>query len=420
MYSWEKQFRENPKMPTFSSTLLDEIYRSIDQKSEDLKIYKEKSMRKQGGGRPKVTAKDVEDEEMARFWRACLVEKWMEKEINEKVVAKKRSFLLPELEKKSNHETDVSFFSSSSSSSDSSGVLSSSSDTEFFGGSVSKSRVSCFSATRLKPVRTSVSPRENPLFHEQNEHDLPHEYRNHQADRIGENLINSKSRALKIYASLKKAKQPISPGGRLTNFINSLFANANTKKAVKNPNTKNIVFEDSGMERKSKSTQDSPTYSSASSFSRSCLSKNSPKSREKMRNGIKRTVRFHPVSVIVDEDCRRCGQRSIYDEDSDKFGRPPLPLNTVVADLRVSLREKNRKAEEAARDFSAFKNILDNLGNEDEEEDDEDDAASDSSSDLFELDHLALFGNNRFCEELPVYETTHLHTNHAITSGLIS
>ncbi|CAI9784931.1 unnamed protein product [Fraxinus pennsylvanica] len=418
MNSWEKQFRANPKMPTFSSTLLDEIYRSIDEKSEDLRAYKEKSMKKQVGGRPKAKAKVVEDEEMASFRRACLVEKWMEKEVNEKVVAKKRPFLLPELENKLNHENDVSFFSSSSNSSDSSGALSSSSDTEFFGGSVSKSRVSCFSVTRPKPVRSSVSPRKNHLFHEQNEYDLLHEYRNHQADMIDESLIKSKSRALKIYDNLKKVKQPISPGGRLTNFINSLFVNANTKKGKKNPNTKNAVFEDSSMERKSKSTQDSPTYSSASSLSRSCLSKYSPKSREKMRNGIKRTVRFHPVSIIVDEDCRPCGHKSIYDEDSDKFGRPQLPLNTVVADLKVSLREKNRKAEEAARDFSAFKNILDNLGNDDEE--DEDDATSDSSSDLFELDHLSLFGNNRFCVELPVYETTHLNTNHSIASGLIS
>ncbi|CAA3001733.1 Hypothetical predicted protein [Olea europaea subsp. europaea] len=418
MYSCEKQFRENPKMPTFSSTLLDEIYRSIEEKSEDLKAYKEKSMKKQGGGRLKAKTKGAEDEEMASFRRARLVEKWVEKEVNKKVIAKTRPFLLPELENKSIHENDVLFFSSSSSSSssDSSGALSSSSDTEFFGGSVSKSRSSCFSSTRPKPVRTSVSPRENPLLHEQNEKDLLDEYRNHQADRIDDNLIKSKSRALKIYANLKKVKQPISPGGRLTNFINSLFTNANTKKA-KNPNT-NGGSEDSSMNRKSKSTTttDSSTCSSASSFSRSCLSKYSPKSREKMRNGIKRTVRFHPVSVIVDEDCRPCGHKSTYDEDSDKFGKLRMPLNTV-ADLKISLREKNRKIEETARDFSAFKNIHDKIGNDEE---DEDDAASDSSSDLFELDHLALFGNNRFCEELPVYETTRVHTNRAIASGLIS
>ncbi|CAI9755746.1 unnamed protein product [Fraxinus pennsylvanica] len=404
-------------MPTFSSTLLDEIYRSIDEKSEDLKAYEEKSVRKQGGGRLKDKTKGVEDEEMSSFRRARLVGKWMEKEVNEKVTAKTRPFLLPELENKSIHENDILFFSSSSSSSDSSGALSSSSDTEFFGGSVPKSRVSCFSSTRPKPVRTSVSPRKNPPFHEQNDNDLLDEYRNHQADRIDENLIKSKSRALKIYANLKKVKQPISPGGRLTNFINSLFANANTKKA-KNPNA-NEGFEDSSMNRKSKptTTQDSSTCSSASSFTRSCLSKYSPKSREKMRNGIKRTVRFHPVGVIVDEDCRPCGHKSIYDEDSDKFGKLPLPLNTV-ADLKLRLKEKNRKTEKTARDLSAFKNIHGNIGNDEEE--DEDDAASDSSSDLFELDHLALFGNNRYCEELPVYETTHLHTNRAIASGLIS
>lgn len=56
---------------------------------------------------------------------------------------------------------------------------------------------------------------------------------------------------------------------------------------------------------------------------------------------------------------------------------------------------------------------------EDEEEEDDEDCLSDSSSDLFELDHLAIFGSNRYSEELPVYETTHFGRNCAIASGLI-
>ncbi|BAU02164.1 hypothetical protein VIGAN_11161000 [Vigna angularis var. angularis] len=47
------------------------------------------------------------------------------------------------------------------------------------------------------------------------------------------------------------------------------------------------------------------------------------------------------------------------------------------------------------------------------------DAANYSSSDLFELDHLSVMGNNRYREELPVYETTHVNTNRAIANGLI-
>uniref|UniRef100_A0A0V0GZD8 Putative ovule protein n=1 Tax=Solanum chacoense TaxID=4108 RepID=A0A0V0GZD8_SOLCH len=55
------------------------------------------------------------------------------------------------------------------------------------------------------------------------------------------------------------------------------------------------------------------------------------------------------------------------------------------------------------------------------EDEDEDDGASCASSDLFELDNLSAIGidSNRYLEELPVYETTHLDTNRAIANGLI-
>ena len=52
-------------------------------------------------------------------------------------------------------------------------------------------------------------------------------------------------------------------------------------------------------------------------------------------------------------------------------------------------------------------------------DDDDDDAESYASSDLFELDNLSAIGIERYREELPVYETTHLGTNRAIASGLI-
>ncbi|KAL2557909.1 Uncharacterized protein Fot_02648 [Forsythia ovata] len=111
---------------------------------------------------------------------------------------------------------------------------------------------------------------------------------------------NQRLDGLEDYANLNKVKQPFSPGARLTNFINSLFANANSKKTKKS--SPNGGFEDSKMETKSKSQQGSSTCSSASSLSRSCLINNSSKPVEKMGIGNRRTVRFHPVSVIVDED----------------------------------------------------------------------------------------------------------------------
>nr|GLL17927.1 histone H2B [Ipomoea trifida] len=48
-----------------------------------------------------------------------------------------------------------------------------------------------------------------------------------------ENLMESKSATVKMYANLKKMKQPILPGARLTNLLNFLFASGKPKPAVK-------------------------------------------------------------------------------------------------------------------------------------------------------------------------------------------
>ncbi|KAL3497432.1 hypothetical protein ACH5RR_040164 [Cinchona calisaya] len=410
MSSWEKSFREEKsrtkytKNPSFSSTLLDEIYRSIDgidQKNDHhhhqdhLKFYKERSSStissysakkcnlQSNGGRAKCSS-TVEDEEMASLKRACLIEKWMEKKVNDKV-SSRRNLSTFEL------DNDPLFFSSTSVSSDSSSGGLSSSDTEFFSSAVKSSKKSCFASSfRPKPIRTSVPNQ----FGQQKD-----EFLIERNTKKEENLINSKSKALKIYGNLKKVKQPISPGGRLTSFINSLFTSGNAKKS------KNLAA--------------SSTCSSASSFSRSCLSKNSQNSSViNLSNDAavsKRSVRFYPVSIILDEDCRPCGQKRICDpEDAhkfDKFVRSRAPT-TLSQNAAESKRDDYLKA---YRNQNKNCNVV-----EDHEEDyDDEDAASDCSSDLFEIDHLALFGNGRFREELPVYETTHLDTNRAIANGLI-
>ncbi|XP_057799767.1 protein BIG GRAIN 1-like B [Salvia miltiorrhiza] len=367
MYAREKLCNKSRKSdkdippPSFSSTLLDEIYRSIDgsvEKSDDLNGYKE----------------------AASSRRACLVEKWMEKEANERAAArrKRQQFLRESDTKSAAHDSDVIFFSSTSSSSDSSGALSSS-DTEFFGstGGRSKPKVSCFTA-RPKPVRTG-SRSEPDRF---------------KPDDRQDDLIKSKSRALKIYANLKKVKQPISPGGRLTSFINSLFSNAGGKKS---------------RSLEARDDRSVAACSSASSFSRSCLSKYSPRSREKMRDGgERRTVKFEPA--VVDRDLRSGGGKSVYSGDSGRFGRPPLP----PPELKM-----NKKAEFVAQRQNSNSKRGDVFNYHVDEYEDEEDCLSDSSSDLFELDHLTFFGSNRYSEELPVYETTHFNTNCAIASGLI-
>ncbi|XP_004245057.1 protein BIG GRAIN 1-like A [Solanum lycopersicum] len=389
MYNMEKDklCRRHHKNPSFSSSLLDEIYRSIDgydQRREDFKS----ETRKQSniGVKPKVVAniynkkKSVEDEEIASFRRACLIEKWMEKKVKDKT----RRGPCNELD---SMNYDSLFFSSTSSESNSGTLSASSSEPDSFYSEKSSTTTTCFAASKTRSIRrASVSPRRGTKLYSFDNQQL-------QANKNEEtNFIKSKSTALKMYNNLKKVKQPISPGGRLTNFLTSIFNNKS--KNLKDPNRGDFHEVE---ERSSKSS------SICSSFSRSCLSKTPPKFSQ---TTVKRTVRFNPVSVIVDEDCRPCGHKSIYGHDSDNLHQPKSLGNA----------EKNRKFEVTKVD-SYKKNdyIVDYIA--DEEEDD--DAASCSSSDLFEIDHLAFFGNKRFCDELPVYETTHVDTNRGIASGFI-
>ncbi|KAL4572344.1 hypothetical protein LXL04_019117 [Taraxacum kok-saghyz] len=368
MYRWshksvkESKSRKNTQNPSFSSTLLDEIYRSMDGDDEKLgreEKFPKKQTTTSGGGRPKASSA-VEDEGVASFRRVFLVEKWMDmKAINSKNMSRRtKPSSLPDLDQKPVVDNDQFFISSGTSSSDSSyGWFS---EPEGFHNSRCH-KPSCFGPFRRpEPVKTNAFSKK----HQQME--LCYCSDDHQTNVIDNGaLIKSKARALKIYANLKKLKQPISPGGRLTTFLNSLLVNGHVKKPKDlNP----PCFDHKKIERTSKST-----CSSASSFTRSCLSKNSPRSREKLNNGVRRTVRFYPVSVIIDEDSRPCGRKFVFE------------------------KENLTKDEE---DYNA----------------DDDDTKSDSSSDLFELDHLSVL---KECEELPVYETTHFSTNRAIHNGLI-
>ncbi|CAJ1973572.1 unnamed protein product [Sphenostylis stenocarpa] len=381
------RFQNDAKNPSFSSSLLDTIYRSIDEgerRTNDMKFHTQTMVKKQ--------SRLLVEEELtaASIRRACLVEKWKgsEKTVKAQMERKSKSSRLH----RHDHDQEVMFFTSTSSSSDSSSGLLSSSDTESLYGS--RSRVSCFAPSRPKPSMTSAGNEER--------------------------LIKSKSRALKIYNNLKKVKQPISPGGKLSTFLNSLLGNAKKTKTYD--------------EAKPKSGQES-TCSSASSFSRSCLSKASPSSN-KLRDGVKRTVRFYPVSVIVDEDSRPCGHKCLYEEDATRVMAVSMPTVWKIGrnknEEEEKVVDKSRRVEEAAREFlkeyhrNQKKNNLIKLRDfpnavedDDEDDTDDDDAASYSSSDLFELDHLEVMGNNRYREELPVYETTHVSTNRAIANGLI-
>ncbi|KAF3446094.1 hypothetical protein FNV43_RR11273 [Rhamnella rubrinervis] len=447
----EGRYKHDKENQSFSSSLLDKIYRSIDEGDkhcEDLKFFTETIAKKQtkSGGKSNRVMK--EEEGMAGLRRACLIEKWMDKKVGEKVGVQQRRQYYSEFDRKLDHhdnysDHDVMFFSSTSSSSDSSSGGFSSSDTESM--YCAKSKASCFAPPMPKPVRTSVTSRSEQtekkqrtlLYEERRELHVYDDYHHNsvtteQTPKLDQVLIKSKSRALKIYKNLKKVKQPISPGGRLASFINSLFTTGTTKKATKNSSSV-ASYDDASAEKKTKSVLAS-TCSSASSYSRSCLSKNSPSTREKLRNGVKRTVSFYPVSVIVDEDCRPCGHKCLYEEQDSTLMPVTVPTAWKIRrsptrktdeELKVQVFEKTRRVEEAARVFlrdyrqSQMKNELMHREFRGVDEEDDDDAASYSSSDLFELDHLSVIGNDRYREELPVYETTHVDTNRAIANGLI-
>ncbi|KAK7255679.1 hypothetical protein RIF29_29096 [Crotalaria pallida] len=411
MEKWDKHQRKqhHRENPSFSSTLLDVIYRSIDEgtqtkeKEEQLIFYRE-TMRKQKN-REDVFGVVVEAEK-PNLRRAKRVENWMEKKAKEKPIMGRIS--LTELERRTRSNSNTLSMHSSSSSSESSSIGGfSSSESESFYGVHNKP----------KPIRTSVSYEKTNLEKNQNQNPKHHENKNNNS------FGKTKSKALRIlYGDMKKAKPPVSPGARLAHFINSLFtASGNAKKAKvsSSPSSSSSMHEASKPSAAAQASSSSSTCSTvSSSFSRSCLSK-TPSSR----SGAKRSVRFCPVSVIVDEDCRPCGHKNLH-EGEETMKVMKNYGNSSKEELRFHVMQESRRVEELAREL--LKNYqkkneedFDLMDCEEEEEDDDDDGASCSSSDLFELDNLSAIGIQRYREELPVYETTHFSTNRAIANGFI-
>ncbi|WZZ64675.1 hypothetical protein YC2023_076045 [Brassica napus] len=321
--------RRDHRHPSFSSTLLDQIYRSTDDSSDV-------SMRKKQNRAASL------DEN-----RVCLEKILLNRRKTADDFAVNRRKTAEDFVRSRNPNTvtvePVFFKHSSSSSSDSSGFSSSESDSFY---------------------RRTRSSRSLPEIHH---HPKPIRIAVERPNNNNNNKV--KSKALKMYSDLKKVKQPISPGGRLATFLNSLFT-GNTKKPNKTVST---------------ATSSHTTCSSASSFSRSCLSKTTSSSEKS-----KRSVRFCPVNVILDENSAR-HHRSLDTRES-------------------RVMEENRRVIEAAKElirtYQKNKNVV-NISVEEED----DDAASCASSDLFELDNLSSIGIERYREELPVYETTRLNTN---------
>ncbi|CAJ2675169.1 unnamed protein product [Trifolium pratense] len=364
MYKMEKTSSKHDRFlnPSFSSTLLDQIYRSIDDDGKERKSTTEtaKFFREQ---KPTVINKLPTDRIHNNNNNY--------KPKTEKTVSVVKTDNNRRLNQ-NDHDQDALFFSSTSISSDSSSGGFSSSDTDSLYGTKSRAS-SCFIPPRPKPVKTSASFRYENEKEKQGNHVLNGFFRSSETKQGTENrreeviLIKNKSRAVKIYNNLKKVKQPISPGGKLSSFLNSLFNN----------NEKKTKTEEHKKQRNTWETRDrkvTSTCSSASSFSRSCLSKTA----------------------------------SFSHRDSDKTARV-----CGVEDRRVKVEEATRKFLNEYRcynykkknDLVLLKDLCVNLN----EEEEDDDLASCASSDLFELDHLGVLGDDRYCEELPVFGTTRVN-----------
>jgi len=367
MYKFEKRSTNHERFinPSFSSTLLDQIYRSIDEGETKLTTETTKFYREQ---KPTILNKPTTDRKHNN-------------NNNNKPKTEKTVTVVKETDNRKfhlrDHDQDALFFSSTSISSDSSSGGFSSSDTDsLYRTKSTKSRSSpCFVPPRPKPVRTSASASFRFENEKHGSHVFDDFYRSSETKQDTETrgeeviLIKNKSRAVKIYNNLKKVKQPISPGGKLTSFLNSLFANSNNEKKTKTEKptkTKKQMNTWETDERKVAST-----CSSASSFSRSCLSKTASFCG---RNDYK-TVRFCGVEE----------GRAKVEEATRKF------LN----EYHCYNKKKN--------DLVLLKDLCIN------QNEDDDDVASCASSDLFELDHLSVFGDSRYCQELPVYGTTRVN-----------
>ncbi|KAJ0260827.1 Protein BIG GRAIN 1-like D [Hirschfeldia incana] len=209
--------------PSFSSTLLDEIYNSIDHNTHKAQPFVG-SVKKQS-----ISAtRSVPDRKI--------------------------------------HQDR--FFGSASSSSDSNSSIFSSSDTEItHGKKITSSRPLCFGPIKTKQSKTE----DEALFHQNRATRVSHDY----ASNVPKRTASSQK---------KNPRTPASPGVRIVNFINALFSKQST--AVKSYPRK-TSYDDSAFTRRTNDCYPSTTCSSASSFSRSCLNKRSDKTSDCVKRNVR-------------------------------------------------------------------------------------------------------------------------------------
>ncbi|KAJ3673628.1 hypothetical protein LUZ60_005620 [Juncus effusus] len=288
------------EQPSFSSSLLDSIYRSMDESDGT-----------------------VVDETEKRGMR--VYEKY----------GYKRDYYHQKLNVRTRPETGASRNRSGWAHS-----TSSSSDCSSYGGFSSSEAES----VRLKPIRTASRPDPG-----QYQFRYPVQSPSNCSSESKKKSSSSVKNKLKEFRkSSSKQQIPSSPGAKLASFLNAIFAKKGSK---------------SGDAVRKVADQEQSACSTASSYTRSCLSKTP--------STAKRSVRF----VVEDHDARPCSG------DGDR---------------------RKRVAE-----------ILRGIEREEEEEE------SDASSDLFELEDLTVGIGKRFRDELPVYGTTSLGMNNKTTSHVL-
>jgi len=288
--------RRYADQPSFSSTLLDAIYKSMDEPDD---------------GVAAAARKQTQDLHYSCYYKASLAGSYRASRA---------------------HAT-----------------TSSSSECSSYGG-FSSSEAESSQHRRLRPIRTSVAAAgEAPA-------PAPDKTKRAAKNKPGAN----------IRAKLRDLRKPASPGARLAGFLNAIF---NGKRAPPTPPSASLAAESA--------------CSTASSYSRSCLSKT-----PSTRGQPKRTVRFM---------------------DSDSEAAAAVPAAAVERRrVQVGVVELER--------------MLLHRMEMDSDEDDEDEESSDASSDLFELENFAAVapaagGAAAYRDELPVYETTRVVLNRAIGHG---
>ncbi|KAF5788611.1 putative protein BIG GRAIN 1 [Helianthus annuus] len=303
------------KTPSFSSSLLDSILRSIDETNDDTLNQQQQvhdydhdlMFFASSSDQPKRSSKIQphlinEDERIPSLRRAIMIDHWMETQSN------------------NNNRDHVSrkYFSSDSSSSGA--TMSETTETP----STYRSLPNSFTVSR---DAVSIDKKSEVKF-----------------------MKSTRLRAMKIYGDLKKVKQPISPGSKISAFIYSLFASSSSSSSKKAKMEESMQNFRSLKKSRSIKQQDSCT-----SFSRSCMSK-----KQHSSSSVKRSVRFYPETDTVILDRKSTHERDSYE--------------------RRWFAEKNY-----TKNYKSFM-----------EDDDEDD--------LFELE----IATAAYTQELPVFETTDL------------